>query len=254
MDIIDFTRRNDPATPAALDLLEKQLSRGLPDVLVFWSKNPNGIQKLYVKPITKMVKAGTLVLCQFTVNGYSKEMEPAVDRSFHLFDKLASFLTPRAIRLRFDPIIVGYTTESHFDYCLSVAVKYGISRITTNFLVPSYKGVGRLLISRGFKIELSPSNDQKTAWLSYMQSKARKYGIEIAVCAETSHLTSVPGIKSASCTDPDWILQWRPHLQNLIKVRGSRRGCGCCYTGDWGKYKSQDGYTCPHQCLYCYAK
>lgn len=58
--------------------------------------------------------------------------------------QLARLIGRDAIRIRFDPIIVGYTTPVHFRKTLAVAATHGIKRIVTKFLLPEYKGVGKV--------------------------------------------------------------------------------------------------------------
>lgn len=249
---VDFTRRNDPAHPAGVEILEKKLLQGFPHVFCFWTKAPVKVASLYAHHIKKMQEQGTLVLSQVTLNNY-KEMEPGVNDFDKNLGPLIELLGgPQYIRLRFDPIIVGYTTPAHFSKTVEVALKHGIKRIIVNFLVPEYKGVGLLLAKKGFKIQ-KPSHEMKVEILSRLLSMSR--GIEIAVCAESFALTNdLPQLKKAACSDAEWAEELRPDLKGIFTLRPSREGCGCCYSADWGIYRNWGGYACPHQCLYCYAK
>ena len=145
MSWIDFTRRNDPAHPQGLKLLQNNIAQhGYPKVLCFWTKAPDTVARLYHDVIIDMQNHYTLVLAQVTINNYP-EMEPGVKpepltslvniqgSSIPLHRPISS----DAIRIRFDPIIVGYTTPKHFKQTLNVAVRHSIKRIITNFLVPS---------------------------------------------------------------------------------------------------------------------
>ncbi|MFW5962342.1 MAG: DUF1848 family protein [bacterium] len=249
---VDFSRRNDPAHPKGVEMLKKRLKyEGIPKVFCFWTKAPNRIATLYRDIIMDLKKEGTLVLVQATINHYH-EMEN-IQKEWIELDNLVDLLgNPKQIRLRFDPIIVGYTKPSMFQQTIDIANIYEIDRIITNFLVPDYKGVGKLLSSKGFNIK-EPTEKYKVEVLSKMLEMSGN--IDLAVCAESAYLQKkLPQLKMATCSDPRWAIKLRPDLGYVFTLNPSRKGCGCCYSDDWGEYRSQGGYSCPHQCLYCYAK
>ncbi len=246
---IDFTRRNDPACQQGLDRLQAQLKKyGYPGVLCFWSKNPQGIALLYNEIIKEMQANGTVVLAQFTINNYGLKLEPGISSGMLDLSGIIELLGPDKIRLRFDPIIPGTTNISHFRATIEIAQNFGIKRIIANFIMPEYKGVGKLMASEGITIA-HITDPQKQAILCRMLSMLKDIGIELAVCAETAALANY-GLKSASCADPQWARQFGVEVVG----RPSRKGCGCCYSDDWGQYRSRGGWVCPHGCLYCYAK
>jgi DNA repair photolyase len=164
---------------------------------------------------------------------------------------------PEFIRVRIDPIIIGYTTPGMVSRSLDVCQRHGITRVITNFLVPEYKGVGPLLVEkRHLKPEhLHPKQSQMLRALHAILENCQSRGIQLAVCAETSWaLEEIPELKRAACADADWAVSLNPDLAGKFSKKPSRRGCGCCYSADWGAYASRGGYTCPHGCIYCYAK
>jgi hypothetical protein len=256
---IDFTRRNDPACPAGVDLFRQQLSQhGYPSVLCFWTKAPATVAELYHDAIAEMQNWGTLVLAQVTMNCYGQDMEPGITPEKRDLGPLVDLIGAGAIRLRFDPIIPGYSTMQHFLDCLAVARKHGIRQITANFLVAEYKGVGRLLQARGFDVR-EPTIRWKIDVIKRMHPYVVNTDVEIAVCAESAYLATagdhhLPWLKPAKCADPDWAISLCPDLADTFKLRPSRKGCGCAYSGDWGQYRNRGSYRCPHGCLYCYAK
>lgn len=257
LEWIDYTRRSDPACPAGVDRFEEQLFfHGYPKVLCFWTKAPATLAELYHKEIVDLQQHGTLVLAQVTVNGYGKDMEPGVTPAMQDSGPLIALISSGAVRLRFDPIIAGYTTPQHFLDCLSLARDHNISRITVNFLVPEYKGVGKLLQSKGFNIK-EPTPEWRMQVLKSLHPYIASTKVELAICAETAGmLEKLPWLKPAACADPEWAIALQPDLKGVFTHtgRGSRPGCGCVYSGDWGRYRNQGGYACPHSCLYCYAK
>ena len=251
---IDFTRRNDPAHKKGVKLLKENLNEyGYPKVLCFWTKAPDLIYKLYKNIIKDMQDNDTLVLMQTTINKYD-EMENISDNVIRL-DRIKKLLgDPEYIRVRFDPIIGGYTTPQHFLDILDIVVEHNIKRIITNFLVPSYKDINEVLEKEGFTDIYSPSQKKKIKILKWMRKKTPN-DIDIAVCAETYKLANkLDGILPPACSDPQWAINIKPELEGSFTKNPSRNGCGCCYSGDWGKYYNSGGYKCPFNCLYCYAK
>lgn len=255
MNWIDYTRRNDPAQRYYVDKLRRMLDKhGYPKVLCFWTKAPATVAKLYRSLIDEMKANDTLVLAQVTWNNYGPEMEPGVTPARAEIKPLVELLGPAAVRVRFDPIIIGFTTREHLDACLATCVDSGISRIITNFLVPEYKGVGKLLRQMGYDIK-SPDRGRKIITLQWMVNIAADVGIEIAGCAElyiSGVAQEVEGLVISGCADPEWAQSLKPGLS--FTHRPSRPGCLCVYDGDWGEYSSRGGPQCPHQCVYCYAK
>lgn len=254
---MDFTRRNDPACYTAHDrfayCLEK---RDAPSVLCFWTKAPNTVATMYQKEIQKLQEQGTLVLCQTTLNlsGY-QPLEPNIKKNAVSLEKLTKLLGgPEHIRARFDPIIFGFTTPSMFrEHCRYIS-DHGITHTTVNFLQFFYKDVWKELKKQGFPVvNATPKRHQKT--LEALLDIAYNYNVKVAVCAESSvFVEKIPGLLPAKCSDPNWALSLRPDLSDEIKGHSSRKGCGCMYSDDWGVYHNQDGWSCPHQCIYCYAK
>ena len=250
--IVDFSRRTDPACEAGYERFKRQLAKhGEPNVLHFWTKNPLKLADLYGDAIDQLQQVGTTVCAQVTINGYQPPVEQ-LGLGDRYMSTLLLLLEPAQIRLRFDPIIFGYTTQTHFKTCLYTAICHGISRITVNFLIPKYQGVGKLLSQYNIPVE-EGSLQRKVDTLGWIREQT-PLEIEIAVCAETSELyLQVPGVVKAACADPEWFKSLGADLSQENGYN-SRKGCGCFYNADWGQYPNQGGYVCPHKCLYCYAK
>ena len=249
--IIDYSRRTDPACAAGLKLFQKRLRLDKPPaVLHFWTKAPAVLAELYGPIIRQLQAAGSIVCAQVTLNAYDPPLE-AVSREMRELGPLVGLLGKQAVRLRFDPIILGYTTLHHYKQVLAAAERYQLRRITVNFLVPGYEGVGNLLAQYGISAEQG-SVQRKIATLQRLRAATPKE-IDLAVCAETAALwQQVPGLTRASCADPAWFKALG--LVEEVSGHASRPGCGCLYSADWGKYPTQGSYICPHKCLYCYAK
>ena len=258
---VDFTRRNDPAHPFGPVLLQKSLDRYGAYVFCFWTKNPGTVADLYRNQISQMMSKDTLVLAQVTLNNYSSIMEPGVpsfNTRYQGLDRLLRLIGgPGHIKLRIDPIILGYTTPNMIRTSLEAGRSLGIRRFVMNFFVPSYKGVGNILIHRGLirPNDLTPSQERILSTARFVSEEAQRVGAILQVCAESNWIGQhVSGIQIASCSDPTWATQVRPELTGIFKANPSRKDCGCCYSADWGVYASRGGYKCSHNCLYCYAQ
>lgn len=255
---IDYTRRNDPACEAGLEILKKKLgnTEEYPNVFCFWTKNPYHLALLYKDVINDLKKHHTLVLCIATINpGYQTLFEPGVKEPFWNLSPLIEILgKPDYVRLRFDPVIKGFTTMRMFKKNCEIALKHGIKDIITNFFVPEYKDTWKKVQAMLGKDTGKFTKEEKIKLLNKIISYAEKNGINIHACAETAKLCQfIKGLKPASCADPSWPKELGFDFE--FKTRASRPGCGCCYSGDWGVYSSwKEGYKCPHGCVYCYAK
>jgi DNA repair photolyase len=256
---IDYTRRSDPVCPAGLERFDSKIQelalngKPLPHVIMFWTKNPFGLAKMYEKSITSLREQGVMILAQVTINpGYQPLLEPAIKPEFWRLDELVRLLgRPKHIRTRFDPYIPGFTTLDLFEEHCRLVSACGVVRTTTNFVKRSYKDVSPLLKSLG--IDASVTRKEKSEILAEMVKIAQKYGLELQACAEINGFSElVPGLLPPACADREWPKSLGYDLS--FKLRPSRRGCGCCYSDDWGEYSGNGGYACPHQCVYCYAK
>ena len=254
---VDYTRRNDPCHLFFVTHLQDKLEKhGYPYVLCFWTKSPSMVVSLYKNTIKDMQSNGCLVILQTTINGYTT-LEPSIVEKDIQLDELIPLLGgPEYVRFRFDPIIPGYTKIEHYIKILELAKKWGITRITTNFIVPSYKNISSVLKNLGIKSD-EAKESEKIDTLKAMVKVAGEYGISIAGCAELNRdgiIDKVPGLIKSGCADLNWAESLRPEYAGLFRVQPSRPGCLCCYDDDWGLYRTNGAPPCPHQCVYCYAK
>ena len=259
---VDYTRRNDPASIYWVrrleDLLQKQEA---PHVFCFWTKNPGYIAAHYKSYIDHMKSQGTIVLAQVTYNFYP-ELEPGVlkyaaGRAAGLQKLIQVLGGPAYVRLRIDPIIMGYTTPKIIEQSLNTAYHNNIKNVTTNILVPGYKGVGQKLLNQNIikASDLKPDNNRINKAFTTIVKIAQDRDIKVSACAETSGLVGViPGIDKAQCADPSWALGIKYNLPVVFKTKPSRKGCGCVYSADWGLYANQGAPACWGQCRYCYAQ
>lgn len=277
--MIDFTRRSgpetigsDPANPSYANILRWHAYFDWKDryedvVLVFWTKSPNRVMQIYRPMIEHLQRKGVTFLMFVTRNGYYYPIEPNVTPEDQDISEAVKVLGSNAIRYRFDPIILGYDSNGdaipisqHWDACVSDAIKYGISNIVINFLVPHYKGAGKKLEKMDYSI-LDPSFEQKQDVLGRMLDVLPD-SISIQGCAESFMFKDIfPGkIKPSACTDPNWALDVNPNLaqRGIFHGNASRKGkdvsCGCVYWSDLGIYHNMGADKCERGCVVCYAQ
>lgn len=279
--IIDATRRGGIESPAYLDVLRWHTMFNFKDhyeniVLIFWGKFPKRLAAQYKQAIAYLRSMGVTVLCFITHNYYYYPIEPHVTYEEQELDQLLECLgTPDALRLRFDPIILGTDPQGkeipnieHFGKLCEKAEKYGIKHIVFNFLVPSYKNTGNKLACMGYQIR-TPQTDEVHSLLSQMLILKPQH-LYLRGCAETADLaTSFPEILPSGCADPNWAKSVNQKLTTRPFIgHHSREGCGCVYAGDIGIYPqyvkntTKDGVSftamenipCPGGCVYCYAQ
>ena len=210
------------------------------DILCFWTKAPSRLAEMYRKPIQDLQANGMCVLAQVTMNFYGMQLEPGVTQQD--ITPLAELIGANHIRLRFDPIIPGFTTLDHFQQCLDVARQIQTDRITVNFIAGQYPAALQRLSAAG---QTGITTDaKKILFLRKMQQLAGD--IRLAVCAESNALAArLPGILPARCADPDWAAQFGFSING---GHASRKGCGCFYTQN-----IRIPGRCVHGCIYCYA-
>ena len=250
--IIDYSRRTDPACKEGLELLESKIKRfGFPSLIHIWTKAPGKLFEIYGKIFEQLQKHNTILCGQITLNHYGKPLE-SVSKSSQDISRIVGTFGSKAIRLRFDPIIFGYTTLKHYKQTMELAQIYNISRVTVNFLETKYGRVWERLKECNIDYYEGTFCD-KVRVLNKLR-EVTPPNIDIAVCAESAHLVQyVDGITKAACADPEWFKSLGLDI-TTIKGHNSRKSCGCYYSDDWGKYPGKGGYSCPHKCLYCYAK
>lgn len=252
---VDYTRRNDPGCIKALEHLNRCLQEKKLQVFCFWTKAPDVVAKLYSGVIRKLQSEGVLVLCQTTLNRGYTVLEPGIRPEYQELGNLIELLGgPQYVRARFDPVIFGYTTLSMFEEHCKHITSYGVNYTVVNFYVPHYKDTAKCLVESGIDFDPNPAWKVKDGFLRAVSEIAQTYHVKVAVCAETASWAFKYGLLPARCSDPEWAISLRPELVGTFKKHPSRKGCGCVYSEDWGIYRNQGGWRCPHQCLYCYAK
>lgn len=241
-------------------------------VFVFWSKDPAPLLPYLHRFDTR----GIGYYFQFTLNDYDAEKyEPGVPK---LVDRLKTFrelsrcLNNTRVVWRSDPLLI--TDRTPPEKLLEKVVRVGdelaglTERLVLSFAdIATYPKVERTLRAadigaREFTL------DEMRDFARQIAAHARRWGMEVRTCAETTDLREF-GVLPNKCIDDELLVKWFPRdaalMQFLgveqdllgtvvqragvsLKDKGQRKACGCIVSKDIGHYN-----TCPHLCIYCYA-
>ena len=245
--------------------------------VVFWTKNPKPMFQ-HLDFLDEHVKN---YYFQFTLNDYDKEgyegKVPRVENRINTFKELSNRIGKDSVVWRFDPLML--TKDIDVNELLCRVEKIGDQIHTyTNKLVFSfadisiYKKVENNLINENIEY-LEFVADTMIEFAQGLNKLNKKWNLELATCAEKFDLNKY-GILHNKCVDDDLMIKLfhsdkvlmkflgvefvEPTLfeptegiekTKKMKDKGQREACGCIMSKDIGEYN-----TCPHECVYCYAK
>ena len=258
---IDITRRTDPARRPHVwrnlrDVIE---TYGAPWVVQMWTKNVAGTLDLGKDLVRQLRSQGTTFTAQITVTGLAGTVwEPGVPvDGLSPIPQLAKLIGgPQHIKWRYDPIIPTVHALPRFRALARQAADLGITQGVINFVAPPgrYVRVDRRLVGMidGWS---QGAPDYDDVWrrdtARELVQIADEYGIALACCAETGHLSeAVQGLGRALCGDHRWFVALSGRELARAPSSGSRRGCGCARYFDVGVYGQ---WSRCHRCVYCYA-
>jgi len=220
------------------------LTPGLVDCLVFWTKNPLPLMKRIGE--IKDYK----YYFQFTLTPYSNDFEPHIpnkDEMIKIFTELSRKIGPEFVIWRYDPIMLTkkFDINYHLGAFENIASKLSgyTKRCVISFLDDYLKVMRRL---KDFKIHKINGEDM-FALASQFSVIAAKYNITMVTCAEEIDLSKY-GICHGKCIDDKLISELIQKELHVGKDKVQRKECGCVASVDIGAYN-----TCSNGCLYCYA-
>ncbi|QVK20946.1 DUF1848 domain-containing protein [Mycoplasmatota bacterium] len=214
------------------------------DCFIFWTKNP----KKFIERLDEL--NGYNYYFQFTLNSYSKDVEPLVPDKrevINTFKELSKRIGKEKVIWRYDPILLNeyYTIEYHlkwFERLTSELCDY-TERVVISF-IDIYKKTKRN--SKGLNLrELDDSAKLELA--KSMSAIAKRYNLRIETCSESIDLDEF-NIHKSKCIDVELISQIIDTDINYSNDQNQRDECGCIRSVDIGVYN-----TCLHMCKYCYA-
>lgn len=230
--------------------------------IVLWSKNFSKVAKNpgYLESYN--------LYFQYTINNYSKFLEPNVPEyrdTMRTLELLLKRYSPKCFNIRFDPIIISTKGEIEPDYdfpekarlkafevlCMDLkSLGMEECRVTTSY-ISLYGHVKTRLKKAGFDFK-DLSQDEQICFFTRMAEIADKYNLSLYSCA-CPILEKVPGIRRGSCIDGELLESLFGGKVRKSKDKGQRKECGCTYSRDIGIYKEdKNGMVCRHGCVYCY--
>lgn len=230
--------------------------------LVFWSKDFGPF--INGEFGQKLLNMGYHLFFNFTINSYSKILEPRVPSLNNRLNQLRDLchkFGAEAVNWRFDPICFfkspknGIRNNLHDFYRIAEwASQCGIQRCITSFMNHYAKIKKRIVSIPGFSF-VDPGLNDKIEILLKMEETLFKKNINLYACCEKEVLENIPlgsGIRKSSCIPNDLFVKIFGGDLNFKRDTGQRikRGCGCMASVDIGSYIT---HPCYHNCLFCYA-
>ena len=243
----------NPMNPHQVSRID--LSPGLVDCIVFWTKNPEPM-------LARLHELDDYAYYfQFTLTGYGFDIEPNVphkkDKMIPIFQKLSNTIGSSRVVWRYDPIFFNdvYTEEYHlraFEQIADALAGY-TKRCVISFLDIYAKNKAAM---RKLKVQESvPEDGQENSdhiqklrdFAARLSEIAHRNDMEIATCAEKIDLSDC-GIAHSSCIDRTLVEEITGHSVHVGKDKNQRAECGCVESVEVGTY-----HTCLNGCVYCYA-
>jgi hypothetical protein len=226
------------------------------DGFVFWTKNVGP----FLKHLPEVKRMGYPFIVQYTITGYSRELEFRVIDSIHTIEHmkaLADIYGSHVAVWRYDPIIISSLTPSDWHRAnfekLAQSFKGTTDEVVVSF-AQIYKKTRRNMDWAANKFGFSWSDHEAMTansvriLISELAEISKSYGMRLKICSQRAFLT--PGITAeARCVDAERLERVSGNaIVDRIERRGNRKECGCFTSKDIGEYD-----TCPHGCVYCYA-
>lgn len=205
---------------------------------------------------------------QYTINNYSKFLEPNVPsykETLYTLDGLLKKYMPEQFNIRFDPVIISTKGEisptlnmperarinAFEQLCMNLrSLGMGNCRVTTSYI--SMYGHIRDKIGKGGLDIIHFNEDEQISFFTQMAEIAQKYDISLYSCASPI-LEKVKGINRGHCIDGELLEKLFGGKVKKSKDRGQRETCGCTYSREIGIYsRNINGMKCLHGCKYCY--
>lgn len=220
--------------------------------LVLWTKRPQNI--LHHGELNSLLSLYDQIVIHLTITGFGgTELErgiPEPEKVFVLMPELIKFIgSSERLIIRFDPVLNltdrnGKTMSNiHLfpEYAERIA-DLGVTKMVTSWITPYDKVINRLKLL-GYTPNV-PDIREIESQAKWMSLEAEKRGVWLGGCC-------VPGVLPSSvCINSTVLNDLHPQGKKAIETsaQGQRDTCTCTKSWDIGWY-----YSCPGQCVYCYA-
>ncbi len=155
------------------------------------------------------------------------------------------------INWRFDPMVFWDNGKKSnietFKPLCDFLAKQGVERCTFSF-VTWYNKVKKRVNQHQFNF-YDPPLQQKLEILNWMGEYAKSSGMSLESCCDDRLLT-IEGINKGSCINGSVLWDLAQERCSQARDSSQRNDCGCTKSSDIGSY----AMSCPHGCVYCYAK
>ncbi len=221
------------------------LSPEVVDCIVFWTKNVHPMLP-YIDEITEKY----MFYFQYTVNGYSSDVEPCLpmlEQRLDSFRILSSKIGRDRVIWRYDPVLLteAYTIDWHIKRFTEIAdCLKGYTETCVFSFIDIYDKVKTNI--KGMNMRGCDS-DEMNAIAAAFASIACANKMTLHTCAEAVDLDRY-GIRHGCCIDGELIEKLTGCTLKAKKDKNQREECGCLESIDIGQYN-----TCRHGCKYCYA-
>jgi hypothetical protein len=208
---------------------------------------------------------------QYTINSYSKLLEPNVPDFYSTvktLDVLLKRYKPGQFNIRFDPVLISRTNGeiipipenpqkarlNSFEQLCKAIKTLGMDkcRITTSY-ISLYGHVQKKICQSGVDIVYLNDTEQ-IAFFENMVEITDKYGLMLYTCASPV-LEKVKGINTGHCIDGKLLVSLFGGSVSIQRDKGQRTDCNCSVSKDIGAYSNgANGMKCLHGCKYCYVR
>ncbi len=176
---------------------------------------------------------------------------PPLPKRLEQVKEICQRWSQKHINWRFDPIVFWddgkkSNVDSFWKICDFMADS-GVTRCTFSFVTWYNKVKKRASVQQ--LNYWDPPYEQKIETLERMATCARDRNITLESCCDDSLLT-VGGIIRGSCVNGALLTDLTGERSTFARDTSQRPGCGCTKSADIGSYSM----SCPHSCIYCYAK
>lgn len=230
--------------------------------IMLWSKDFNNV----------LMNPGQLdkynLYFQYTINNYSKFLEPNVPEyktTLKTLEGLLKKYAPEQFNIRFDPVIIstkGEITPTYdvpekarlnaFEQLCKDLRALGMEncRVTTSYL--SLYGHVKAKIGKSGLDIIHLDEERQIVFFTQMVNVAQEYDVSLYSCASPV-LEKVKDINKGHCIDGELLEKLFHAKVKKSKDNGQREACGCSYSRDIGIYsRNINGMKCLHGCKYCY--
>jgi len=216
------------------------------DGFVFWTRNPGP----FMPALRELRSRGIPFVVQFTITGYPRALEAAVQRPARAVAQLRAIARrfgPRVAVWRYDPILFTSLTPPQWharNFAALARALAGAADEAVVSLADDYRKTRRNLAAaaRAHGFAPLPPPDDLGAFARELRSVAAAHGMRLTACTEPAL-----EIEPARCIDVGRLSDIAGR-EIAARVRGNRPGCLCHESRDIGAYD-----TCAQGCAYCYA-